>query len=55
MQEMPQQKLAVEEERTSKVNFPFLVRAVLGSIRPVCCIGASFYSVFSKCFFKFYP
>jgi len=40
MQEMPQQKSAVEEERNSKVNFPFLVKAVLRSICPVGCFRA---------------
>jgi len=41
MQEMPQQKSAVEEERNSKVNFPFLVKAVLRSICPVGCFWLS--------------
>jgi hypothetical protein len=47
MQKMPQQKLAVEEERTSKVNFPFLVRTVLDSICPVCCFRRLFVLFFS--------
>jgi hypothetical protein len=50
MQEMPQQKLAVEEERTSKVNFPFLVKAVLGSVCPVYCFEESLILIFQNVF-----